>query len=140
MKKILIFTSIILLSSCKSLDGYRIYNNTNHCFSNEDIKKVINYNSNISYKVISLNPIISNKNTCIGLYSNQVGSLKSVSGIQKILKFDNSIYIYNYKDTILNKRKLNEFLIKYHNKFSSSKLDSISLIFLKGDEILGTIY
>ena len=140
MKKILIFTSIMLLSSCKIIDGYRIYNNTNHCFSNKDIKKVINHNSNIGDKVISLNPIISNKNNCIGLYSNQIGSLKSISGIQKILKFENEIYIFNYKDTILNKKKIKEFKMKYKNKFSSSKLDSISIIFLKGDELRGSIY
>lgn len=140
MKKTLILVTIFLLSSCKTIDGYRVDNNTNHCFSKKDIKKIINYNSNINFKVISINSIISDKTNCYGLYSNEIGSLKSLSGIQKILKFEDNIYIYNYKDTILNKRKIKEFKIKYKDKFSSSKLDSISIIFLKGDELRGSLY
>ena len=140
MKYYIYILLFLIISSCRVIDGFKIYGDDKSCFSKQEIKKIIKSNSENYFKSINLNAIIINKNDCIGLFQNNSNSIKSISKIQKILKIENETYIFNYKDTILNKKKMIEFKMKYKNKFSSSKLDSISIIFLKGDELRGSIY
>jgi len=136
--KHIVLLLILFFVACNTT--YKTTNySVNKCFSNKELKKIKFNNPNSAFKTINIVPIVTNKNNCIGLYSNIVNSIKSISLNKKILKFEKSIYIYNEKDTINNNKMLKLFVSVNKKYFSEAQLDSIIKIFKKGNELKGSI-
>ncbi len=131
---LLVLVSILL--SCKSI---KIEGDGKNCFNKNEAIQLSN--NKRDFKIFSVAPIIKSKSNCVGLYKySHINKYMSTGVNSKVLKFENEIYGFKKNDTLLNKTKVNQFLIKYRDQFSEAEIDSIKTDFLKGDEIYGRFY
>jgi hypothetical protein len=80
-------------------------------------------------------PIVYDKKTGIGLYSFELVKIVMSHGyLNKALKFNNYMYLYNEMDTTENINRFNEFQNKYQKLFTLSQLNDIKRTFFKGNE------
>lgn len=113
------------------------------CFSKKDQKKIIkdrfNHGDELTdFFIIRKNVV--NDAKCIGLYDYIFTGMSSNEVVNKALKFEGEIYIFDEQTLKKNERKLDKFIKVYKSEFTDEELNMLILNFRKGTEYRGSFF
>jgi hypothetical protein len=82
-----------------------------------------------------IHPIVVGDKNCIGLFGFTFKNLTVTwMVVQKSLRFEDKVYVFNANDELANKEAVAEFKSKYSKFFTEKALEELSSIFLKGHD------
>lgn len=108
-----------------------------NCFNDKHLEQLINsqYFSDTKPTDLFIYPIVVGDKKCIGLFGFIFKNLTVTwRVVQKVLRFEDKVYIFNAKDESANTEAVAEFKSKYKFLFSEKELEELTSNFLKGSE------
>ena len=138
MKKLhfLLYLLSSIIVGCSTVEGIKVKNRKP--FSRKEIKSITEYyfSNNEKTTHLFINDIVVDKMKKNGLYGFTYKNLINSGSVSyKVLKFDDSFYIYSNDNLTKNQEHLKEFENKYGYLFTFEQLKLLNESFNKGTDL-----
>ena len=137
MKRVIFFSIWFLIFGCANYNGFKVSQEGRNCFQDKDLEQLIISQSFSDTKPTHLfiHPIVVGDKKCVGLFGFTFKNLTVTwKVVQKVLKFEDKIYVYDSNNPKANETAVNEFKDKYQKNFAEEDMDKLIESFLKGTE------